>query len=59
MMSVLTGKKGTVTTIILNRPEVRNAVDGPTVEALVQAFRAFEEDEEARSAWKLRGLIGL
>jgi enoyl-CoA hydratase len=49
-MSVLTEKKGAVTTIILNRPEVKNAVDGPTAEALVQAFRAFEEDEEARVA---------
>jgi enoyl-CoA hydratase len=49
-MSVLTEKKGIVTTIILNRPEVKNAVDGPTAEALVQAFRAFEEDEEARVA---------
>ncbi|MBA4393049.1 MAG: enoyl-CoA hydratase [Desulfobacca sp.] len=49
-MSVLTEKKGAVTTIILNRPEVRNAVDGPTAEALVQAFRTFEEDEEARVA---------
>jgi enoyl-CoA hydratase len=47
-MSVLTAKKGAVTTIILNRPEVKNAVDGPTAEALVQAFQSFEDDEEAR-----------
>jgi len=49
-MSVLTEKNGPVTTIIINRPEVRNAVDGPTAEALVEAFRTFEADPEARVA---------
>ncbi|MFH0789485.1 MAG: crotonase/enoyl-CoA hydratase family protein [Pseudomonadota bacterium] len=49
-MSVLMEKKGAVTTIILHRPEVKNAVDGPTAEALVQAFQAFEDDQEARVA---------
>ena len=49
-MLVLTEKNGSVTTIILNRPERRNAVDRPTAEALVEAFQAFERDEEARVA---------
>jgi enoyl-CoA hydratase len=49
-MLVLTEKKGPVTTIILNRPEARNAVDRPTAEALVKAFRVFEQDQEARVA---------
>ncbi len=49
-MLVLTERKGAVTTIIINRPEVRNAVDGPTAEALVEAFEGFEADEEARVA---------
>lgn len=49
-MLVLTEKNGPVTTIILNRPEVRNAVDRPTAEALVRAFRDFETDVEARVA---------
>lgn len=49
-MLVLTEKKGAVTTIIINRPEVRNAVDGPTAAQLAEAFRAFEADEEARAA---------
>jgi enoyl-CoA hydratase len=39
-----------VTTVILSRPEVRNAVDGPTARALADAFRAFEVDDEARVA---------
>ena len=34
-----------VTTVILDRPEVRNAVDRPTAEALADAFLAFERDE--------------
>lgn len=39
-----------VTTVVLSRPEVRNAVDRPTAEALAAAFRAFETDEAARVA---------
>jgi enoyl-CoA hydratase len=49
-MRVITEKNGGVTTVIINRPEVRNAVDGPTAEELVEAFRAFEADGEARVA---------
>lgn len=49
-MLVLAQKKGPVTTITINRPEVRNAVDGPTAKELVAAFRQFEADEEARVA---------
>ncbi|MGW2741416.1 crotonase/enoyl-CoA hydratase family protein [Streptomyces sp. NPDC001450] len=39
-----------VTTIVLSRPEVRNAVDGPTAAELAAAFREFEADENARVA---------
>jgi enoyl-CoA hydratase len=49
-MAVLVEKKGRVTVVRINRPEVRNAVDGPTAEALAQAFRDVEADEEARAA---------
>ncbi len=49
-MLVLAEKKGPVTTISINRPEVRNAVDGPTAKELAAAFRQFEADEEARVA---------
>src|SRR5438094_8995544 len=41
---------GPVTTIILDRPERRNAVDPPTAEALRVAFRAFDQDRTARVA---------
>jgi enoyl-CoA hydratase len=36
-----------VKTIILSRPSVRNAVDGPTAAALADAFRAFDADTDA------------
>ncbi|MBI9083486.1 MAG: crotonase/enoyl-CoA hydratase family protein [Desulfobacterales bacterium] len=49
-MNVIVEKSAPVTTIVINRPEVRNAVDGPTAEALAGAFRAFEADEDARVA---------
>ena len=41
---------GPVTTVVLHRPEARNAVDGPTATALADAFRAFEADEGASVA---------
>lgn len=43
-------KETVVWTVVLDRPEARNAVDGPTAEALAEAFRAFEADAEARVA---------
>src|SRR2546427_9951661 len=48
---------GPVTTIILDRPERRNAVDPPTAAALRAAFREFERDREARVAvlWGAHG----
>jgi enoyl-CoA hydratase len=49
-MSVRCEKNGPVTTVILSRPEVRNAVDGPTARALADVFRAFESDEGTRVA---------
>lgn len=43
-MTVRVEARERVTTIILDRPEVRNAVDGPTARALFEAFAAFEAD---------------
>jgi enoyl-CoA hydratase len=43
-------RAGPVTTVILDRPEVRNAVDRSTAEALSDAFRAFEADDSAAVA---------
>ena len=49
-MSVKVETDAAVTTIILDRPAVRNAADGPTATALAQAFRDFEKDPQARVA---------
>ena len=49
-MSVRIEKSDHVVTIVLARPEVRNAVDGETAQALADAFRAFEADDDARVA---------
>lgn len=43
-------RNGPVTTVILHRPEARNAVDRPTAEALAGAFREFDRDESAAIA---------
>ena len=43
-------RDGAVTTVLLSRPERRNAVDGPTAEALADAFRQFDADGEAAVA---------
>ncbi|MDQ3758125.1 MAG: crotonase/enoyl-CoA hydratase family protein [Actinomycetota bacterium] len=37
---------GGVFVVTIDRPEVRNAVDRPTADALVAAFRAFEADDD-------------
>jgi enoyl-CoA hydratase len=50
MSAVTTLIDGSVTTILLSRPERRNAVDGPTAAALAQAFRDFEADPDAAVA---------
>src|SRR3954471_9120935 len=43
-------KSGPVTTVVLHRPERRNAVDRATAEALADAFGEFEADEQAAVA---------
>ncbi len=49
-MSVRTEKTGPVTTIVLHRPERRNAVDRDAADALVAAFEAFDRDPGAHVA---------
>lgn len=46
-MTVKVEKKDKVTIIIINRPQVKNAVNSQTAKALADAFRAFEADDEA------------
>lgn len=49
-MPVRVERQGHVTTVVLSRPEARNAVDGPTAAELAAAFREFEADDGARVA---------
>ena len=41
-------RSGPVTTVILDRPAAKNAVDRATAQALADAFRAFDADDSAR-----------
>jgi enoyl-CoA hydratase len=43
-------RDGPVFTVLLCRPERRNAVDGPTAAALADAFREFDADDQAAVA---------
>ncbi|HEX8977337.1 MAG TPA: crotonase/enoyl-CoA hydratase family protein [Solirubrobacteraceae bacterium] len=43
-------REGPVWIVLLNRPAQRNAVDGPTAQALADAFRAFDQEQEASVA---------
>jgi enoyl-CoA hydratase len=49
-MTVRIEKQGPVTTVVLNRPQARNAVDRDTAQALADAFRAFDSDPDAAAA---------
>lgn len=56
-MSIKIEKNYPIYTIILDNPEVKNAVDGPTATKLANAFRNFEKDEKALVAvlWGANG----
>lgn len=49
-MAITRETNGPVWTIIIDRPERRNAVNGPAAAELAQQFRDFEADESARVA---------
>ena len=48
--SVRVERDGAVTTVVLDRPARRNAVDRATAEALAEAFRAFDADDAQQVA---------
>jgi enoyl-CoA hydratase len=43
-------RKGAVTTVVMNRPQARNAVNGPAAAELYAAFEEFDEDDTASVA---------
>jgi enoyl-CoA hydratase len=56
-MSIRVERDGPVTTVILDRPGRRHAVDHEHAERLAEAFRDFEADDEARAGvlWGTEG----
>lgn len=56
-MTIRIEKDFPVFTIIIDNPEVKNAVDGETAEELANAFRNFEKEEKAKVAvlWGANG----
>lgn len=57
--AVTLARDGYVATVTINRPEVRNAVDRHTAQALADAFRVIEADPEIRVAvlWGAGGVF--
>ena len=49
-MTVRTETRGDVFVVTIDRPDVRNAVDRPTADALIDAFRSFDADGGLRVA---------
>lgn len=49
-MSIDVDRHGAITTVTINRPQARNAVDRAHADALADAFRAFDADEGASVA---------
>ena len=49
-MTVQQEKHGDLVIVTINRPQVRNAVDHDTAQALAEAFRAFDANKQQRAA---------
>ncbi|HWN16775.1 MAG TPA: crotonase/enoyl-CoA hydratase family protein [Candidatus Dormibacteraeota bacterium] len=58
-MAIRMERSDTVATIVIDRPEARNAVDGPAARALTETFREFEADDSLRVAvlWGAGGVF--
>jgi len=50
MTTVRSERRDDLVLVTIDRPEVRNAVDQPTADALVEAFAAFDADDSLRVA---------
>jgi len=58
-MAIRLERTDAIATIVIDRPDARNAVDGPAAQALADAFREFEGDEALRVAvlWGAGGVF--
>ena len=50
MQKILVECSGPVTTVIINRPQAKNALDNEAAHALAAAFATFDADENAKVA---------
>jgi enoyl-CoA hydratase len=59
MSAVGVERTGPVSIITIDRPQVRNALDGPTAAQLVDAFRSFDSDDDTSVAvlWGAGGVF--
>jgi enoyl-CoA hydratase len=58
-MAIRLERNDAIVTIVIDRPEARNAVDGPAARGLADAFREFERDDALRVAvlWGAGGVF--
>jgi enoyl-CoA hydratase len=58
-MAIRLERRDAVATIVMDRPQARNAMNGPAARALAEAFREFERDEGLRVAvlWGAGGVF--
>jgi enoyl-CoA hydratase len=58
-MAIRLERAEAIATIVIDRPDARNAVDGPAARALADAFREFEADDTLRAAvlWGAGGVF--
>lgn len=56
MSTIRVERRDTIAVVTIERPQVRNAVDGPTALALADAFRAFDADAQQLGALPQRCL---
>jgi len=47
MQNILIEKDQHITTILINRPQAKNAVDGITAQELATAFEVFDKDDDS------------
>ena len=50
MSNLIIEQEESVTTITINRPAVRNAIDGPTADELAAVFKTFDQDDSQKVA---------
>jgi enoyl-CoA hydratase len=58
-MAIRLERSEAIATIVIDRPQARNAIDGPAAQALAEAFREFERDAALRVAvlWGAGGVF--